>query len=605
MGTYGLNFYAWPPLAAGVSIFILGLVMVFREKCSSLGRAFLLLTTCSAGWLFSFFFVYLAGDIHTALFWLRTANSFVVFIPSIFYFFVLTAARRLSKRTVEIFLAFLVSEIFLVCIWGGSSFLMGARYYFWGYYSHYGPATYFFLVFFFGAMAASFRMLWMCHHKYKANTKRFKTFLVGFAIAYLGSVDYLAAYGVPLYPFGYLAVLIFCCFMARGILRKHFMDITPSFAAEQILKTMADGLLVLDREGIVRLANESAQHLFSEDGSDLLGQKISASGLDFFKKQNLARLLWTGGVQNHEINYFTKAHGMHTLDISTSVIRDNRKDPVAVICIIKDISSRKGAELALMESEKHYRILAENVTDVIWTLDMNLKLTYISPSVVKLTGFSTGEALAMDLEKTFLPVSAKNALSAFTALFNSSSQPSSSLELEYYCKDGSTIWAEVTLSVIRNSKGNVAEILGVSRNIREHRKVRESLKMAESLYHELAASVSDPVFILDRNCVIKSINPAAEQVLGFHLAELAGKNLAKCGIFAPEAEAKALQEVTCVFLGWQRLCFDAVFVRRDKTRCMMEAYPKLMRKDSEQPFVQILFKNLRELTGQAQDQNVA
>lgn len=603
MDPYGLNVYAWPPLAAGLSIFILGWGMAFREKFSSLGLTFLLLTTCSSGWLFSFFAIYLSVTDSAARFWVCAANSFVVFIPSTFYFFVTASARKITESSIQVFLAFLASEIFLILVWSGNTFVAGVNRFFWGYYPAYGVSAYFFLIFFFGAMAASFYALWECHRRYKANTKRFQTFLTGFAIAYLGSVDFFAAFGIPVYPFGYIPVMVFTFFMAWGIQKKHLMDITPSFAAEQILKTMADGLLVLDKEGVVRLANEAAQHCFSDDGSDLTGKQIHARGMDFFKKQNLARLLWTGGVQNHEVVYFSKAHGMHTLDISTSVIRDNGKDPVAVVCIIKDMTSKKSAELALRESEKHYRILAENVTDVIWTIDLNLKLTYISPSVMRLTGYSAPEALMLDMEKMFSGSCSKSALVAFTGMFHGAGNMTEPIELEYHCKDGSTVWAEVTLSVIRNDKGSIVELLGVSRNITEHRKVRETLKLTESLYFDLAASVSDPVIILDRNCVIKNVNPAAEQVLGHISSDLAGKTLAGCGILAPEQQAKILQEVTCVFLGWQRHLFDAAFVRRDGTCFTMEAYPKLMRKDSDRPFVQIIFKNLREGTGP--DQRVA
>ncbi len=599
----GFKIYAWPLLAAGLSILFLGVVMVFRERGSSLSRAFLLLTFCSSGWLLGFFAVNLCGDPETAMIWVKAANTFVVFIPSVFYLFVVVAARQIDRHNIPLFLAFSASEIFLILVWSGNTFISSLIPYFWGFYPRYGNSTLLFLVFFFGAMASSFRLLWVCHRRYGANTKRFKTFLAGFAIAYLASVDFLPAYGIPVYPCGYLAVLVFSGFMAWGIIRRHLADITPSFAAEQILKTMADGLLVLDREGTVRLANESARYLFGEEGEELIGRPVHAGGMEFFKKQNLARLLWTGGVQNHEVVYYSKPQGMHVLDISTSVIRDSHKEPLAVVCIIKDATARKNSEAALRDSEKHYRILAENVTDVIWTMDMNLKLTYVSPSILKLTGFTPSEAVSRDLIETFTGHSSQKAMVAFTGLFHGLGAMPGPIELEYRCKEGTTVWAEVTLSIIRDEKGSPVEILGVSRNIAEHLKVRESVKTAENLYLELASSVSDPVFILDRNCVIRTVNPAAEQILGMSLGELAGKSLA--GILSQDTQAKTLQEITCVFLGWQRLCFDAAFSTRDGRRLIMEAHPKLMLRESDHSFVQVVFKNPRQRAVHPQNQNVA
>lgn len=604
MGSYDLTPFIWPPFFAGLMIGALGVWMALRERFSALSLSFLLLTSCVAGWLLSYAVVYSAQDGPSALLWIKIANTFVAFIPSVFFFFVLTAARLTGRRAFQVFATAFLSQIFVILIWGTNFFVRGEEKFFWGYYAGYGPATFLYLAFFFVLMASSFRLLWKCHIKYGANTQRFKTFLIGCGIASLASVDFFAAYGIALYPCGYLPIFVFTLFMARGILKRHLADITPSFAAEQILKTMADPLMVIDREGRVRLANEAAQLLFSENGKDLMGQIFAPESVDFFKKQNLARLLWTGGVQSHEVVYFSKLYGMHTLDISTSVIRDSHKDPLAVVCIIKNVTSKKSAELALRESEKHYRLLAEHVTDVIWTMDTNLKLTYVSPSIVRLRGYSPAEAVGQDLEKTFAGISAKNALVSFTGLLQGG-EPYAVMELEYTCKNGSTVWAEVTLSLIRNEKGMPQEILGVSRNITEHRKVREALKVSEGIYQELAAAVSDPIFILDRNGMLKYVNQAMEQALGTAASSLAGKPLAKSGLLAPESEAKVLQEVTCIFLGWQRHYFDVRFVRKDGGRVVMEAHAKLMRKDSDQPFVQIIFKNVRQVAGFSQDQNVA
>ena len=48
----------------------------------------------------------------------------------------------------------------------------------------------------------------------------------------------------------------------------------------------------------------------------------------------------------------------------------------------------------MQESENKYRLLAENASDVIWTIDMELKLTYISPSVNRFGGRSADELMA-------------------------------------------------------------------------------------------------------------------------------------------------------------------------------------------------------------------
>lgn len=603
---YFFNLFAWPPLIAGVCIALLGWSVAVREKFLGISLTFLLLTSCASFWLLSFFMLYSSNNSAAALFWAKAGNTAVVFIPSFFYIFALAAARTLGRNIIFAFLTVLTSQIFLIYLWGGNGFLPDVKRYFWGYYSVYAAVSYPFLFFFLALSLESFRVLWKCHKTHGKNTKRFKTFLIGFSIAYLASIDYLAAYGIPVYPAGYIPVLFFTGFMAWGIWRYRLVDITPSFAAEQILKTMADALLVVDRDGTIRVANEAANQLLSDTGRiELEGQKVNLNGMDFFQKQNLARLLWTGGVQNHEIVYASKIHGNRTLDISTSVVRDSHRDPVAVIFIMKDVTAKKQSETNLKDSEKHYRLLAENVTDLIWTLNRSMKWTYISPSSERFRGFNPQEMMSQNFEKTFTPSSVKQAQDACTQMFHDPDAKTRTLEIEYQKKDGNTVWAEVLLTVIRDEKGSAAEILGVSRDITEHRRVRELLKHSDASYYDLLLTLSDPIILLDRNGVIKYINHAAQQLLGTAASELTGQLFSKTCILAPEHAAVTLQEITCVLLGWQRLSFDSVLVRKDGRRILVDAQPRLIGKDMENPLVEIILKNVREVSDKNRNEKVA
>ena len=143
---------------------------------------------------------------------------------------------------------------------------------------------------------------------------------------------------------------------------------------------------------------------------------------------------------------------------------------------------RKQSEEALKESEGRYRLLADNVTDIIFTMDMNLRFTYVSPSVISLTGYSVEEVMALVLEEVVTPTSFEVAMKAFAEELATENMEqkdlsrSRTLQLELKRKDGSTVWAEVTTTFLRGPHGQAIEILGVTRDITERKQMELELR---------------------------------------------------------------------------------------------------------------------------------
>ncbi|MBW2409860.1 MAG: response regulator [Deltaproteobacteria bacterium] len=130
----------------------------------------------------------------------------------------------------------------------------------------------------------------------------------------------------------------------------------------------------------------------------------------------------------------------------------------------------------IKESEERYRLLATSVMDVIWTIDIDsLKFSYVSPSVERMQGFTPEEILQMPLNKILVPESYEKATEIIAEelmIENAGGADpirSRTVELQEYCKDGSIIWIEVTASFLRDNQGEVASILGVTRDISERK----------------------------------------------------------------------------------------------------------------------------------------
>jgi two-component system, cell cycle sensor histidine kinase and response regulator CckA len=153
----------------------------------------------------------------------------------------------------------------------------------------------------------------------------------------------------------------------------------------------------------------------------------------------------------------------------------------------EEIAVRKNSEKALQRSERQYRLLAENIKDVIWTMDLNFRFTYVSSVVKAMQGWTPEEMLELRLENIMAASSLEMVLEVFNRKYALGQQTgaynlSATVELELFRKDGSMLWTEVTASFILDEAGLPVGILGVTRDISERRKAQEEKeKLLENL----------------------------------------------------------------------------------------------------------------------------
>lgn len=144
-----------------------------------------------------------------------------------------------------------------------------------------------------------------------------------------------------------------------------------------------------------------------------------------------------------------------------------------------EIQERKRIEEMVRESEERYRLLADNATDVIWTMDLSGRFTYISPSVKRLRGYTVEEALNLSIERWLTPSSAAIIMGKLERVRDivaaGEHVGSQRIEFEVQCKDGSLVWVEATCNGIYNSEGQLLGIQGVDRDITDERQLERSI----------------------------------------------------------------------------------------------------------------------------------
>jgi PAS domain S-box-containing protein len=132
---------------------------------------------------------------------------------------------------------------------------------------------------------------------------------------------------------------------------------------------------------------------------------------------------------------------------------------------------------ALTQSERRYRLLAENATDVIVTLDLDLNATYVSPSAAQLFGMSVEALMARPMRTVVTPASyqlAQRVLAEEIGGARGAGWEPRTLELELLRADGSTVWTETKVTLVRDPAGAPAEILALCRDITERKRAERA-----------------------------------------------------------------------------------------------------------------------------------
>lgn len=328
------------------AVFLLGLFVLARERISLVSLSFFAVTLTVSIWLFCFSWVYAANNETTALWWAKAAYTGIPFIAPATYGFT-TVVLGLHKRyTVAVIGAWLLSALFAATAILTDNIVISMERYWWGYYTRFHWLGSVFVLFFGGLLVASMFHYWTAYKETPQGKARRRVawLMIAFGVGYLGIVDFVPAYGIPLYPFGYLAILAFVALAARAIWAYHLVDITPAFAANQIIETMNDALLVLDREGVLRVANQAASEMFGYDRDELVGKPLGNTvGGAAFARQ-LETLIRVDKINDYEMAYSPKRGGVRYLSIAASVMRDEDNEPVAIVCIAHDITERRLAE---------------------------------------------------------------------------------------------------------------------------------------------------------------------------------------------------------------------------------------------------------------------
>jgi PAS domain S-box-containing protein len=379
---YSFTIHAIPPLITALAILLLGLIVVIREKGSRESLLYLCYTLTASTWMFCVSVALFQSSETRAYLWMTFANAGVTLIPAALYHFTVVVMRANRGRLVR--LAWAVSAVFLAVTLLTDVLFDGLYHYSWGIFLKFRWPSFLFMGYFFLMTVMTLGEYWAVYRRSDRNTtrhRRAKAFLIAFSIGYVGSFDFLPALGVPYYPLSSVPMICMLVLVSRAIRQHRLEDITPAFAAREIIDTMNDALNVVDNDRVVRLVNQATCILLGCREQDLIGRRPldGMSGCRQLAEQ-LESIIGTGAVRNSEVECGRQDGMFRTFNLSASIIRNRRGEPEGTVSLVSDSTDRKRAEqereqliLQLQEANKKLQALDQMKSDFISVLSHELR----------------------------------------------------------------------------------------------------------------------------------------------------------------------------------------------------------------------------------------
>lgn len=283
-------------------------------------------------------------------------------------------------------------------------------------------------------------------------------------------------------------------------------DITERRLAEQALRETKDRYQKLvDGSPVAIVVHDGTDILFANRmTAELLGadnlEQIVATPITKFIHPDSQQLAFDiiesamSGQKTARAEFkFVRLDG-ELIDIELTAEGTTYNGKPAVQAVFSDITERVKAVAGLRKSEERYRLVAENASDVIWTTDMAMRFTFVSPAGTRMYGFDLSEAENVTLAQLLTPEALRIVSEAVQEEMrieddpNSSPQRTRTLELEMVRDDGETFWAEVKTTFLRDEEGVPTGIVGITREITDrkiaeakNRKLEEQLAQSQKL----------------------------------------------------------------------------------------------------------------------------
>ncbi|MBK7105757.1 MAG: PAS domain S-box protein [Ignavibacteriae bacterium] len=287
-------------------------------------------------------------------------------------------------------------------------------------------------------------------------------------------------------------------YLGKNVIVAYGIDITQRKKIEALLEknekyinsifNFAPVGIGVASNGIISKVNHKFCQITGYDEIELLGKPLSKL---FLKKNEFGRVskfkFDTKEIEQSktiETKFLRKEKKIIDVQLTSTLIDKNSLESGITFSIV-DISETKLVNENIKESERKFRLLAENMQDVIWTIDLKGYFTYLSPSFKNVIKENPENIIGRHI-KNFINQQDYQHIRKSIRTFTKTGKEYPNWEIEYIRINKNKIWIETKVSILRDDNKKPIGFLGISRNINDRKNAEFALKESQNKYVELS-----------------------------------------------------------------------------------------------------------------------
>jgi two-component system, cell cycle sensor histidine kinase and response regulator CckA len=335
---------------------------------------------------------------------------------------------------------------------------------------------------------------------------------------------------------------------------------------EEIVSASVDALVFVDANHVYQAANAAYLNLWQRQRDEVIGRHISEIvGAAFYARHTAPALArcFAGEVVNNDVVHVVYpgasiyVHAIHT------PYRNEHGEITGVLIMLRDVTQRHLAELAMKEVEERFRQAAAFAEFAVWELDVESRKPIDDSMLRRLLGYDRDDALN-SLEQ-WLEIVPEPDHQAMVARFERILPHAEGVErLEYRArkKSGDLVYLETMVENVE--KGGRQRLVGISRDIT--RLVEEQAELRQ--YERMISATEDGLALLDRNQVYLAVNARYSEVYGLSSTEIVGKRMQQ--LLGEKVYQQTVKQMLDACFAGEDVCYENWFDYPHRGRRRME-----------------------------------